>query len=77
MSNMAIEAVIALFPSERLLQTVASHDSATHVAQLFCAARLCSEQTVRHRPLTTLLPALVQSGLNSVGQSPEGTVQPR
>ena len=64
MTQPAIEAVITLFPSVRILQTLASHYSPANVAELLCAALdYAQNRPYDTAPLTPLLPALLQSRL--------------
>ena len=64
MTKAAVEAVITLFPSIRILRTLASYTSPANIATLFCAALdYVQKQQYDAATLTILLPALLQSGL--------------
>ena len=75
MTKPAIEAVITLFPSVRILQTVASHESADSIATLLCAALdYIEKQQDDAATLTTLLPALLKSRLTLPNSAPKALV---
>ena len=72
MNKMAVEAVITLFPSIRILRTLAGYYSSANVAELFCAALdYVQNQQYDAATLTTLLPALLQSRLTLPSTAPK------
>ena len=72
MRKTAIEAVITLFPSVRILRTLASCDSPANVATLFGAALdYVQNKQYDAATLTTLLPALLRSGLTLPSSAPQ------
>ena len=75
MTEPAIEAVITLFPSIRILRTLASHNSPDTIATLLCAA-LAYVQNKQYdtADLTTLLPALWKSRLTLPSSAPKAQV---
>ena len=75
MTQPAIEAVITLFPSVRILQTLASHYSPANLAELLCAALdYIEKQQYDAATLTTLLPALLKSRLTLPSSAPKAQV---
>ena len=71
MTRAAVEAVITLFPSVHILRELAHHTPPANLAELFCAALdYVQKEQYNGATLTTLLPALLQSGLTLPSTAP-------